>query len=73
MFIFYLIVFNIFINVNQDVIGLVDFVRLAQRTVNDAIKKGELNEVEPVGIALLNIDSITDGFPWNHPLPTETK
>ncbi|MFH1678038.1 MAG: efflux RND transporter permease subunit, partial [Candidatus Omnitrophota bacterium] len=34
---------RIFINVNQDVIGLVDFVKLAQRTVNEAIKSGKIN------------------------------
>ena len=34
---------RIFINVNQDVIGLVDFVKSAQRAVNAAIKNGEIN------------------------------
>jgi len=34
---------RIFINVNQDVIGLVDFVSLAQKTVNEAIKTGKIN------------------------------
>ena len=38
-----------------------------------AIKDGTLDEVEPVGVAILNIDSITDMFPWNHKLPTEQK
>lgn len=33
---------RIFINVNQDVIGLVDFVKLAQKTVNEAIKSGKI-------------------------------
>jgi Cu(I)/Ag(I) efflux system membrane protein CusA/SilA len=33
---------RIFINVNQDIIGLVDFVKLAQKEVNEAIKKGEI-------------------------------
>lgn len=33
---------RIFINVNQDVIGLVDFVALAQKTVNEAIKSGQI-------------------------------
>ena len=28
----------------------------------DAIKKGELNEVEPVGEAMININSIVDMF-----------
>jgi hypothetical protein len=39
----------------------------------EAIKKGILNEVEPVGDALVNINSITDIFPWIHKLPSEQK
>lgn len=39
----------------------------------DAIKNGKLNEVEPVGDALINLDSVVDAFPWNHDLPTEQK
>jgi hypothetical protein len=39
----------------------------------EAIKKGILKEVEPVGIAFINLSSITDMFPWNHPLPMEQK
>ena len=38
-----------------------------------AIKEGKLNEVEPVGQAFLNFQSVTDFFPWNHDLPTEQK
>ena len=34
-----------------------------------AIKNGELKEVEPVGRAFINIQAVTDFFPWNHPLP----
>jgi len=34
-----------------------------------AIKDGELNEVEPVGDMLLNIETIVDAFPWKHKLP----
>jgi len=37
------------------------------------IRDGTLNEVEPVGDAYVNIASITDLFPWPHPLPTEQK
>lgn len=37
----------------------------------NAIKEGKLNEVEPVGKAFVNIDSITDAFPWLHKLPSE--
>jgi len=33
---------RVFINVNQDVIGLVDFVRLAQKSVEEAIKNKEI-------------------------------
>ena len=35
----------------------------------NAIKEGKLNEVEPVGRAYINIDTVTDIFPWKHPLP----
>ena len=38
-----------------------------------AIKDGTLNEVEPVGRAFINFDSVTDFFPWCHPLPKEQK
>ena len=38
-----------------------------------AIKDGKLNEVEPVGKAYINLKSVTDFFPWTHPLPTEQK
>ena len=38
-----------------------------------AIKEGTLNEVEPVGRAYLNINSVTDFFPWKHPLPDKQK
>ena len=39
----------------------------------DAIKKGTLDEVEPVGTAFVNLESVTDMFPWRHKLPTEQK
>lgn len=38
-----------------------------------AIKEGTLNEVEPVGRAYLNLASVTDFFPWKHPLPEKQK
>jgi hypothetical protein len=38
-----------------------------------AIKNGTLNEVEPVGAALVNISAITDAFPWKHALPKDQK
>lgn len=38
-----------------------------------AIKDGILDEVEPVGIALVNLDTVTDICPWKHPLPTSQK
>lgn len=37
------------------------------------IKDGKVNEVEPVGTAFLNVNSITDFFPWKHALPKEQK
>jgi hypothetical protein len=39
----------------------------------NAIKEGKLDEVEPVGEAIVNIDAITDAFPWKHTLPKEQK
>lgn len=39
----------------------------------NAIKSGTLNEVEPVGDAILNLDTVVDGFPWVHPLPEKQK
>lgn len=38
-----------------------------------AIKDGTLNEVEPVGDAFVNLDTVTDFFPWKHKLPSEQK
>lgn len=38
-----------------------------------AIKNGTLSEVEPVGTAFVNLESVTDFFPWKHRLPTEQK
>ena len=39
----------------------------------NAIKEGKLDEVEPVGDAFVNINSITDMFPWKHKLPNQQK
>ena len=39
----------------------------------NAIKEGTLKEVEPVGTAYLNTDTVVDAFPWNHALPKEQK
>jgi len=39
----------------------------------NAIKTGELDEVEVVGQMWLNTDCIVDMFPWKHSLPKETK
>jgi|SRR3990167_1621811 len=36
-----------------------------------AIKEGKLNEVEPVGRAFININSVVDFFPWKHELPNK--
>lgn len=41
---------------------------------SDALKNGELNEVEPVdGIVRVNLLSVTDIFEWKHPLPRVRK
>jgi len=39
----------------------------------NAIKEGKLNEVEPVGQAFVNLDAVTDFFPWKHSLPRDQK
>ena len=38
-----------------------------------AIKDGTLDEVEPVGDAFVNLDTVTDFFPWKHSLTIEQK
>lgn len=38
-----------------------------------AISKGALREVEPVGCAVVNIGSVTDALPWVHKLPLAQK
>jgi len=39
----------------------------------NAIKEGTLDEVEPIGTAWINMQSIVDIIPWKHDLPTEQK
>ena len=39
----------------------------------NAIKEGDLDEVEPVGDAFINSNSIVDIFPWKHDLPKKQK
>lgn len=38
-----------------------------------AIKDGTLDEVEPVGKAFINLDTVVDFFPWTHTLPKTQK
>ena len=38
-----------------------------------AIKDGDLDEVEPTGTAFVNVKSIVDFYPWKHPLPVSQK
>lgn len=38
-----------------------------------AINAGTLSEVEPVGDAIINLSTVTDMFPWKHPLPVTQK
>lgn len=40
---------------------------------HDAITKGKLSEVEPVGEVYVSLGSVVDMFPWEHELPTEQK
>ena len=39
----------------------------------NAIINGELGEVEPTGTAFINLDTVTDFYPWSHALPKEQK
>ena len=39
----------------------------------NAIKDGTLDEVEPVGDAFINLDTVVDFFPWKHSLDLEQK
>ena len=39
----------------------------------DCIKTGSTNEVEPVGLAFLNLSTVVDFFHWKHKLPNEQK
>jgi hypothetical protein len=39
----------------------------------NAIKDGTLEEVEPVGDAFVNLDTVVDFFKWTHKLPTSQK
>lgn len=38
-----------------------------------ALKTGKLDEVEPVGDCLVNLNAVADMFPWRHDLPKEQK
>lgn len=40
---------------------------------HNAIGNGTLSEVEYVGDAYVNLDTVADGFPWQHDLPTESE
>jgi hypothetical protein len=37
----------------------------------ETLKTGKLNEVEITGECYVNIASIVDAYPWEHPLPTK--
>jgi len=39
----------------------------------DCLKNGTMNEVEPCGIAYVNVSTVTDFFPWHHDLPMDQK
>lgn len=52
----------------EDAAWIADSGRFSQ-----AIKDGELSEVEPVGTAWVNLSSVVDFFPWKHKLPQEQK
>ena len=37
------------------------------------IRDGSISEVEPVGTCFVNLNTVTDFFPWKHQLPKEQK
>jgi len=39
----------------------------------NTIKDGTINEVEPVGDAFVNLDTVVDFFPWKHSLKIDQK
>lgn len=39
----------------------------------DALKTGNFNEVEPVGVSYINLGSVVDAFPFSHELPKKQK
>lgn len=39
----------------------------------EALKSGELAEVELVGEVAVNLSTVVDAFPWEHALPTESR
>ena len=61
------------------VVGFIDATRIAiladaawvadSGRFTQAIKDGKLNEVEPIGSCFVNLDTVTDCYPWNHSLP----
>ena len=57
---------------NFIVLGNASWVADSGRFMN-AIRDGTLSEVEPVGEAMVNMEAITDAFPWKHKLPDEQK
>ena len=40
---------------------------------SNALKTGDLDEVEPVGTMWVNLSSVVDFFPWKHDLPKTQK
>jgi hypothetical protein len=39
----------------------------------EALNKGSLSEIEFAGAAIVNVNAITDAYPWAHELPDQTK
>jgi hypothetical protein len=44
-----------------------------QPRLNEFLKNGALDEVEPIGRMFINLESCTDFMPYSHDLPTEQK
>jgi len=59
---------------NNNILKLEDAAWIADSgRFSETIKTGKLDEVEPVEIVFVNLDTVTDFFPWNHELPREQK
>lgn len=56
--------------INGNILSLEDAAYIADTPrFQQFIQDGQLDEVEPVGVMYVNLDTVTDFFPWVHKLP----